>query len=184
LLYPFYMKSVIYILTFFVVHAPIVLHSTSLPLCAKHISVHNWSNCWGTWSNVGGAKYTGEWSAGKYHGKGIFKFSDGTVLDGKWIAGQFIYSSTTSQRYHIPAPEWWGPRPAEELKKQIEKANKRSTQRAAEDDRIWEQERLALEEKKQAAHAEKERNRKERYCLPGSQCRRMKDLRSSIKKYR
>ena len=44
----------------------------------------------GTYKFPGGEQYSGTWKNNKMHGKGIFKWSDGKVIEGKWIEGDYV----------------------------------------------------------------------------------------------
>ena len=58
---------------------------SSLPRC-QGSNFPTWTNCYGEVGPlpISGDIYAGEWKAGKYHGQGTIKYSDGTKYVGKW----------------------------------------------------------------------------------------------------
>jgi len=93
--------------------------SFALPECQSTYNLHNWSNCVGTKFYADGTKYVGEWSDGKrhgwgirttnygykyvgefkdgnWHGQGTWSYIDGTVKEGIWGNGDFLYAKKPS----------------------------------------------------------------------------------------
>ena len=44
----------------------------------------------GTLKFPDGSSYSGEWKNNKMHGKGVFKWFDGKVIEGKWNEGDYV----------------------------------------------------------------------------------------------
>ncbi|MBL94348.1 MAG: hypothetical protein CMF70_03495 [Magnetovibrio sp.] len=53
-----------------------------LPQCQGIYDEATWTKCFGTYIYPNGATYTGEWLNGKRHGKGVYEYTDGKILEG------------------------------------------------------------------------------------------------------
>ena len=62
---------------------------SSLPVCQGG-NFPTWTSCYGKVGPlpISGDIYDGEWKAGKYHGQGTIKYSEGTKYVGKWKKGK------------------------------------------------------------------------------------------------
>lgn len=56
--------------------------------CPLPYNSNTWSGCYGTFTDVDGHKYTGEFEKGKPHGQGIYAYSDGNVYKGGFKDGK------------------------------------------------------------------------------------------------
>ena len=66
--------------------------TSSLPVCQGSYTATTWTDCFGVYTHAGD-KYFGEWKHGKHHGQGTYVSADGSVKEGVWNNGTFLYST-------------------------------------------------------------------------------------------
>ena len=77
---------------------------SNLPACngsgpngSGTLYISNWTNCFGTGISNIGEKYVGEWKNGRFNGKGVFYYADGSTRQGIWADGNLILSESFQQ---------------------------------------------------------------------------------------
>ena len=70
----------------------------NLPACSGNR--FRWTDCFGTHTWDSGAKYVGEWRAGKFHGQGIYTYADGlTIREGLWDSDRFVRAQSLPDNF-------------------------------------------------------------------------------------
>jgi hypothetical protein len=76
--------------------------ASDLPACPKD-QIKRYHNCYGTYTNVNGETYVGEWKDIRHHGQGTYTWADGSKYVGEWKYGkrngQGTYTNVNGDKY-------------------------------------------------------------------------------------